>query len=187
MDERRKVLIKLLRDPNEDVRRSAAEALERLEGMDNLETLIEKYRNGDRVMKLRVLYALGKLRTDGCLPVLIHALSSENEDLRAAAIRVLGELGDTRTLQPLVNMLNDPSMTIQTLTVEALANFRHPSLVPIILPILQRENKYLVMSTLNTLGALNAVEAVERIIEITGHDDPDVRKTAAEILGEIEG
>jgi HEAT repeat protein len=186
MEERRKVLIQLLRDPHEEVRRSAAEALERLEGLQNLDTLIQKYRSGDRVMKLRVIYALGKLRADTCLPVLIHALASEEEELRAAAIRVLGELGDARTLQALVAGLNDPSLTIQTLTVEALANFHHQQLVPLIVPILERENKYLVMAALHTLAKLNAAGALEAIIRLTGHGDADIRKTAAAVLGEIE-
>mgnify|MGYP000415725567 CR=1 FL=1 len=187
MEDRRKVLIQLLRDPHEEVRRSAAEALERLEGLQNLNALIEKYRAGDKVMKLRVIYALGKLRADNCLPLLIHALTSEEEDLKSAAIRVLGELGDVRTLQALVAGLNDPSLTIQTLTVEALANFRHKHLVPLLIPILERENKYLVMAALNTLAKLNAVNALDAIIRLTSHSDPDIRRTAAEVLGEIEG
>jgi HEAT repeat protein len=186
MEDRRKVLINLLRDSDEKVRRSAAEALERLDGLQNLSTLLDKYRTGDKVMKLRVIYAMGKLRADSCLPMLIHAMTSEEEDLKAAAIRVLGELGDVRTLQSLVAGLNDPSLTIQTLTVEALANFRHKHLVPLLLPILQRENKYLVIATLNTLAKLNAANALEHIIPLTRHSDPDIRRTAAEVLGEIE-
>lgn len=187
MEDRRKVLINLLRDSDEKVRRSAAEALERLEGLQNLDTLLAKYKTGDKVMKLRVIYALGKLRADACLPMLIHALASEEEDLKAAAVRVLGELGDVRTLQALVGGLNDPSLTIQTLTVEALANFRHKHLVPLIIPILSRDNKYLVMAALTTLGKLNAANAIDAIIPLTRHPDHDIRRTAAEVLGEIEG
>jgi len=187
MEDRKKVLIKLLRDSSEDVRRSAAEALERLEGLANLDSLIARYRTGDKVVKLKVIYALGKLRSEACLPVIIHALSSEDEDLRSAAVRMLGEMGDPRGLQPLLNLLHDESLTIQTLVVEALANFPRHNLVAHLLPVLDRENKHLVMSALRTLSALNAVEALDRIIELTRHDDPEVRKTAAIVLGEIEG
>lgn len=187
MDDRRKVLIRLLKDTSEEVRRSAAEALERLEGLANLPTLLEKYRTGDKVMKLKVIYALGKLRAENCFPLLIHALSHPEDDVRAAAIRVLGEIGDSRTLQPLVNMLHDPSLTIQTLAVEALANFPNRNLALHLLPLLDRENKYLVMATLHTLGKLNALEAMEKIISLTGHQDPDIRRVAAEVLGQLEG
>ena len=54
-------------------------------------------------------------------------------------------------------------------------------------PILSRENKYLVMAALATLGKLNAANAIEAIIPLTRHPDHDIRRTAAEVLGEIEG
>ncbi len=187
MEQRRKALIRLLRDESEAVRKSAAEALERLDGLQNMESLTEKYRSGDKVMKLKVIYAMAKLRADDCLPILIHALSNEEEDIKAAAVRVLGELGDNRTLQPLVKLLDDSSLTIQTLTVEALANFRHDNLAPLLLPLLQRDNKYLVIAALNTLGSLNAFEALDQIVLLTESEDQEVRRTAAEVLGEIEG
>ena len=48
MEQRRKALIRLLRDDSEDVRASAAAALERLEGLSNLAALTERYRSGDK-------------------------------------------------------------------------------------------------------------------------------------------
>ncbi len=187
MEQRRKALIRLLKDANEDVRTSAAEALERLEGIQNMDSLTEKYRSGDLSIKLKVVYAMGKLRADDCLPILIHALSQEEEDLRAATIRVLGEMGDNRTLQPLLALLNDPSPTIQTMAVEALSNFQHENLVPHIIPIIDRDNKYLVIAALETLGKLNAAGAIDKILVLTENDDDDIRRTAAVVLGQIEG
>ena len=55
------------------------------------------------------------------------------------------------------------------------------------MPVLDRDNKYLVMAALDTLGALNAIEAMEKIILLAAHEDPDIRKKAAEVMGEIEG
>jgi HEAT repeat protein len=187
MEDRRKALINLLKDPREEVRRSAAEALERLEGLSNFTSLVEKYRTADKPTRLKVIYAFGKIRADGCLPILIHALRSDDEDTRAAAVRVLGEIADPKSLQPLIALLKDPSPTIQTLVVESLAGFRHQGIAPHLLPLIQHENKHMVIAALNTLGALNATEAIGPIIALTTHRDPDIRKTAAEVLGRIEG
>lgn len=189
MDERRQVLIQLLRDSNEEVRKSAAQALERLEGLDNLAVLIEKYRDGDKAMKMKVIYAMAKLRAEDSFLILIHALSSPEEDVRAAAVRVLGEIGEIKTIQAIINMLNDSSVTIQTLAVEALGNFRQTEikLAPRLLPILEHENKYLVMAVINALGKLNAGDSMQSIIKLTKHQDPDIRRAAAEVLGKLTG
>ncbi len=185
-DPRRKALLRLLKDPDEEVRKMAAQALERLDGMSNLPTLLKKYRTGDKATRLKAIYALGKLGTDECLPALIHALEDDDEDIRAASIRVLGELREPKTLPALILKLNDPSITIQTMAAEALGNFPNRNLAKHLIPLLKRENKYLVISALESLAKLNAQEAIDPITELTSHPDPDVRKTAAKVLGEIQ-
>jgi len=186
-DARRRALIRLLKDPEEEVRRMAASALERLDGMNNLPMILERYKRGDKVTRLRAIYALGKLGTDECLPALIHALDNDlEEDVRATAIRVLAELKDLRTLPALVLRLNDPSPTIQTMIAEALGNFRHKNLAQRLIPLLRKENKYLVIAAMESLGRMNAVEAMEEIIKLMNHPAPEVRKTAAKVLGELQ-
>lgn len=187
LDARRQALIRLLKDENEEVRQMAASALERLDGMSNLPVILQHYKKGEKTMRLRSIYALGKLGTDECMPALIHALDNDTEeDIRAAAIRVLAEIKDPKTLPALIMRLSDPSTTIQTMVAEALGNFRHKNLAQHLTPLLKRENKYLVMAALQSLGKINASEAVEGIIQLLDHPDPDVRKTAAKVLGEIQ-
>lgn len=186
-DARRRALIRLLKDPDEEVRRMAASALERLDGMNNLPMILDRYKRGDKVTRLRAIYALGKLGSDECLPALIHALDNDQEeDVRATAIRVLAELKDLRTLPALILRLNDPSPTIQTMIAEALGNFRHKKLAGHLIPLLRRENKYLVIAVLESLGKINAVEAMEEILKLMNHPAPEVRKTAAKVLGELQ-
>jgi HEAT repeat protein len=187
LDARRLGLIRLLKDENEEVRQMAASALERLDGMSNLPLILEHYKKGDKAIRLRSIYALGKLGTEECMPPLIHALDNDKEeDVRAAAIRVLAEIKDPKTLPALILRLSDPSNTIQTMVAQALGNFRHRNLSHHLIPLLKRENKYLVMATLESLGKINAGDAVEEIIKLLDHTDPDVRKIAAKVLGEIQ-
>jgi HEAT repeat protein len=187
MDPRRELLVQMLKDPDEEVRQNAADALEHLEGLANFEALLEHYRSGDKVKRLRAIYAFGKLNAEECLPPLIHALEEEAEDIRAAAVRVLGETANPQVLPALVLRLQDPSLTIQTMAVEALGNFRSIQIIPRLIPLLQRDNKYLVIATLLTLAKLNAREALDTILILARNQDPDIRKTAAKVLGQIQG
>jgi len=186
-DARRQALIRLLKDPDEAVRTMAASALERLDGMSNLPAILHLYKTGDKPLRLRAIYALGKLGTEECLPPLIHALDNDQEeDVRAAAIRVLGELKNPRTLPALILRLNDPSVTIQTMVAEALGNFRHRNLSRHLLPLLKRDNKYLVMAALESLGKINAGDALNDILKLLEHPEAEVRKIAAKVLGELQ-
>jgi HEAT repeat protein len=187
LEARRQGLIRLLKDSNEEVRQMAAIALERLDGMSNLPMILERYKKGDKLTRLRAIYALGKLGSEECLPALIHALDSDKEeDIRAAAVRILGELKDLKTLPALIIRLNDPSATIQTMVAEALGNFKHRKLASHLMPLLKRENKYLVMAALESLGKINATEAMNDILKLLEHPAPEVRKTAAKVLGELQ-
>jgi len=185
-DSRREHLIRLLKDPNEEVRQTAASSLERLDGMNNLPAILLRYKKGDKETRLKAIYALGKLGTEECLPALIHSLDHKEEEIQAAAIRMLGELKNEKTLPVLIRKLNDPSLTIQTMVAQVLGNFRRRDLARHLTPLLKRENKYLVMAAMESLGKLNAPEAINDIIKLLDHSDPVVRKTAAKVLGEFQ-
>jgi len=72
------------------------------------------------------------------------------------------------------------------MTAEVLGNFQDKKLIPHLIPLLGRENKYLVIAVLESLAKLNAREAISEIIKLLEHPSPEVRRTAAKVLGEIQ-
>jgi HEAT repeat protein len=85
----------------------------------------------------------------------------------------------------LISKLNDPSVTIQTMVAEALGNFKRRDLAKHLVPLLKRENKYLVIAVMESLGKLHAAETINDIIPLLDHPVAEVRKTAAKVLGEF--
>src|SRR3990170_3762012 len=83
MDKRKEILVKTLKDSDENIRKLAAEKLE----------------------KLRAVYALGRLKGQKVIQLLLKAIKDPIEDVRAAAIRVLGKMGDPRVMSPLTQCL----------------------------------------------------------------------------------
>jgi HEAT repeat protein len=53
----------------------------------------------------------------------VTALADPVHDVRCAAIRVLGEIHEPRTLGPLFDLLDDPDASVRALAIEALGNF----------------------------------------------------------------
>lgn len=81
-----------LRDPDPAVRESAARALERMRRRENLPELLEHLRSGDMLARLNAIYALGSGRDPSCVAAPVQVLDDPSEDVRAAAVRTLGDL-----------------------------------------------------------------------------------------------
>lgn len=68
------------------------------------EKLLAAYPKLSVATQTALLSALAQRGDAGLLPVAVQALKSEDGNLRAAAIRAVGALGDARAVQPLVEM-----------------------------------------------------------------------------------
>src|SRR3989304_5105530 len=128
MDKRKEVLIRSLKDTDEAIRKLAAEALEMVEIRDRMETIEKLINQGEKVEKLRAVYALGKLKGQKVIQLLLKAVKDPIEDVRAAAIRALGNMGDPRVMSPLTECLSDNSYVVKRVVVEALGSFKDPRL-----------------------------------------------------------
>src|SRR3972149_8149353 len=140
MNKRKEILIAALKDADADVRKAAAEALEKLEARERLDALAKKIESGQMIEKVKVIYALSDLRGPRVAAILSAALKDPSEDVRAAAARALGAMGDATVLQSLVEALKDASPIVVRAVVEAFSNFRDPRLLGPLVQTLQHQD-----------------------------------------------
>lgn len=76
----------------------------------------------DRVLKRYAIYALGKLEEKRAVDEISRSLN-ENEPEKITAIRALGWIKDTVTVEPLLECLNSPVVTIRSAAMNALVEF----------------------------------------------------------------
>jgi HEAT repeat protein len=112
MDKRKAALVGFLIDKDEHIRILAAEALERLETRAKLDSFAEILTSGGKLEKLRAVYALGNLRGQQVTTLLLKGVKDPIEDVRATAVRVLGNFSDSRALPSLVESLKDESPVV---------------------------------------------------------------------------
>ena len=136
MSKRKELLISMLKDADGEVRSAAAAALERLETVQSLDEVLEQLKKGVGVEKVRAIYALGAIGGQQILKPLAYCASRPEDDLKAAAIDVLGNLAQRSTLPILIEKLNDNNSGIRAKAIKALGNFTDKSLVPHLLPFL---------------------------------------------------
>ncbi len=100
-------LVQILGDGNLDAKYTqAAWALAKFKRPDITAIVIPLLHNEVDVVRWKAALALGLFRDDSAVPHLIEALNAEAEDeVRRRIIMTLGDIGDSRTVEPLTEML----------------------------------------------------------------------------------
>jgi HEAT repeat protein len=114
---------------------------------------------------------------------LIKALGDQNPGIRRSSVAVLGDIGNTRAIQPIMKALDDPDRTVRIEVVKALAALGVPAIAPLMQVFREGDTR---MRT----GAMEALwllgqPATTPLIMVLKDDQSDVRKRAALLLGEI--
>lgn len=123
LEKRRQALTVLLKDPVQDVREAAARALENLEDAVALEEILLVLKKGGTSAKIKAIFALGKVGGEKVLSPLVYCASRPEEEIRSAAIEVLGELAHPKSLPVLFEGLNDSSTAVRGQAIAALRHF----------------------------------------------------------------
>jgi HEAT repeat protein len=115
-------IIRALRDESTYVQFSAVRTLEMMDGDRPLEALIRAVQgnNIDAEVRRYITWALTKKDDKRLIEVLIKALIDSEGYVRLDAAASLGRIGDTKAVQPLVELLKDKEEIIRWKATEAL-------------------------------------------------------------------
>lgn len=105
-------LIEATRDKNMLVRSNAVSILAARDGPEVIEALIQAMKDEDYVVRSNAMVRLSE-RGAGVLERVLGALSDPDENIRAGAAWVLGELKDPRAIEPLQKAMNDENMIVR--------------------------------------------------------------------------
>ncbi len=139
---------------------------------------------------------VGELRAKGKVKGLIKALGYmrdaedmavkiEAERLRQDAAEALGQIGDTRAVEPLIVALKDPWTDVRRAAAEALGQIGDARAVEPLLTALKEGDVFLQPSAAKALGQISDARAVEPLIAALKNSAQVARYEAAEALGRI--
>jgi len=118
-------LVDSLGDDNSDVRKSAAQALNRI-GKPAIQLLIRALGNISKDVRASSVWSLSKMGEMVVEP-LIEALSSEVKDVRASAVWALSKVGNPSII-PLVKLINNEEKNIRESAIWGLAKIGTPAI-----------------------------------------------------------
>ena len=116
-------LIPLLKDSDPDVRAAVSRAIEHLEASGELNEILHALKTGNMGARIAAIYALGEIGGEAVISPLVYCAGRPEDDIRAAAVEILGRLAETSTLPALLERLNDQNPAIQARAITALSKF----------------------------------------------------------------
>lgn len=125
---------------------------------------------------------------DTAVPALLSAMSDENAAVRLAAIQSLGEQGDPRAIDALVQTLrNDTDARVREAAAEALGQIDSPRAVPGLIAAFASEKVGEVRAKIAAaLGEIEDPRAVEALAGGVRDPEVDVRREVVQALGQLE-
>ncbi len=185
METRRAALLAALQDPEEEVRRTAAEALDRLPLLEGLAEDQGPSRTWDKVEWLRRLRPLREVRDDAALRLALRGLRHPEEDVRLASLDLIASFRDWRTTRHVSGALADESPVVRARAAEVLGSLGDRRGAPDLVPLLEDGDPRVVTHACVSLGLLGHAGAEEQLIGLLKHRDPDARAGAASALGRL--
>src|SRR5262249_28121413 len=103
-----------------------------------------------------------------------------NKDVRIAAVRAIGRLGDARAVPALVRLLRDPLDDVRVVAAEALGNLRARQAVPDLVPLLYKGSDEFRVKGAYALGNIRDHQAVRELVKALANET--LRPPAREAL-----
>lgn len=161
-----------------NVRRAAASSLAEIGDARAAEPLVSEMKNGS--LQFTLCPALVELGEPAVMP-LINALKNGQYYSKSNVIKVLGQIGDARSVEVLIAELKSGEPKVQAAASEALVAIGQPSVEPL-LGVMETEKADVKYWVITTLGQIKDARAIEALFAALRDDDPKVREAATEAL-----
>lgn len=183
-------LAALLKDPNPEVRRTAALSLGKIAAPDSVTVLRDGLFDPDALVRQYSAWGLGNLGERAIDPaglVLVQKLNDPSPEVKVAVAQAIGKIGATQGMMELLGeALDEPDPATRRAVVQALGWLESPSAYPMLHDALTDEDAAVRQGAVAALGELGDAQAVPAIRQRLLKDpDVGVRSEAAFRLGKL--
>jgi HEAT repeat protein len=181
-------LIKILSDPDQNVRQRAVQALGRVQDPKAIQALVEQVTQwtaagpeiSREVLKTSII-GHGEKAISMLLPLLLHP----HDEVRILTAEILAESPSVKAVASLIKSLSDPHPEVRARAACALGRIRHPLGVKPLISMLLDPFWYVRLQSAQSLGEIGSPRAVFGLFNCLGDSHWRVRAAAARSLMEI--
>lgn len=173
------VLVQAANDEDPQVRALALQSVGSLSGLRELGPLISTLSNRDATLRKTAADSLAGMEPDHVVPPLLAALDS---DAYGDIARVLGRIGDSRAVEPLLNALAGTTYVSRQAVLEALGGLRDQRAIPALQRALADDTAGVREAAVRGLDTLAASQTIPQLVEALSDPAPAVREAAGAAL-----
>ena len=141
---------------------------------------------GDLMARIQAVEALGQIGDARIAPSLLEALKDPNKQVQYIAIKALGELRDTRAVEPLMTILSNAEHGVFRLgAIQTLGVLKDPRATALLTEQLDDASVQVRRIATEALGEIGDRGAIDPLLKILNDPSAEVRWAAADALGSI--
>jgi len=182
------LLISLLKDPDNNIRRAALNTLEHkmLNDFRAVTPLISALKDEDSFVRQNAARLLGEKGDPEAVEPLIIALKDQDNDVRIETATALGRIKDNRAVAALVITLKDPYIYVRSASCGALGNIGDSQAIGPLSEALRDSESFVSFAAVEALGKTKDKRAIEPLIQGMLYFGYDAKKALEEIDPEWE-
>lgn len=177
-------IVRLLGDPDADVRHNAAGLVGRMHDRSAIGALSKLVGDPSADVRQAAIGAIGDIGDPSAAPAIVPALSDANSDVRERAIEAMDQLKAPISEPILLGLMRDKDANVRQKAVEMAGSRSVIGAIPTLRRMLEDPNGDVRESVVDALGNIADANAYDALRQALTSKDPKVRRAAAEALGE---
>ena len=186
-DEAVKMVLDILKGGDQDMQSVAISMVKDMPGAEVTKALTAELPRLSPTSQVQLLSALGDRGDAAALPAVVAAAKSQDQSVRIAAIRALGQLGDDTTVGLLTQAAAGAKGAEQKAARDSLYRLRGPKVDQVILDEIPKAEAAAKVELISSAGERNITAGVTPILKTARDPDRKVRTESFRVLKVIAG
>jgi HEAT repeat protein len=181
------IVLDILRSNDQDMQAAAIAMVKEMPGTQVTEALAKELPNLSAKSQVQLLSALGDRGDVAARPAVVAAVKSEDQSVRIAALRALGQLGDDSSVGLLAQSAANASGAEQKAARDSLYRLRGRNVDKVILETIRKADAQTKVELISSIGQRNITTGVATLLETAKDSDRKVRIESLRVLKVVAG
>ena len=181
------IVLDILRSDDQEMQAAAIAMVKEMPGTQVTEALAKELPNLSARSQVQLLSALGDRGDAVARPAVVAAVKSEDQSVRIAALRAIGQLGDDSSVGLLAQAAAGARGAEQKAARDSLYRLRGPNVDKVILEAISKAEAKTKVELISSIGQRNITAGVAALLETAKDSDRKVRTGSLRTLKIVAG
>jgi len=181
------IVLDILRSGDQEMQAAAIAMVKEMPGTEVTEALAKELPNLSAKSQVQLLSALGDRGDVAARPAVVAAVKSEDQSVRIAALRALGQLGDDSSVELLAKAAAGTKGAEQKTARDSLYRLRGQNVDKVILAAIPKAEVKIKVELIRSVGQRNITAGVAPLLETAKDSDRKVRIESLRVLKVVAG